>query len=493
MSRQSAMRGGTLAAGVAQIWPGHGVRFQRCRERLATGHKALAVALLRFLQTKPILVRTALGKWWCLVGLGCLWFCMLLAPPASLCGLPSGAGPPGPDVVMFFRISSLSSWHTRSVLDLEFLIQRLLSRLPLAADPEQLLQGAGSALFCKTAIGNRVLQIARDGSVRGLADFFAAMDTNKNGLLDRYEVWWLQGLLSLWLDDPDGSIQRLTTGLPRDEEGRVELAKFQASWQTGLSDHYHRFVVVNASTAASADLDEAAFHATFDYMNYVPIGRIEAVGTGLFVPFAGRIVCDLNSDFWYLWWDLSYSMIVAPGILLLIHQLALKLGHDIRRRTRFSFLLLFIAVFGVYFNPLLDLCTMLYLSPEFGKLLTMVLLLSLDEYRRFLAFMEYWMDDNLGDDDQSANFSSVLRTDVRFVRCPLCRRLSNSSQVVRKVHAQIQPDVCCVCLVEQSEVCFVCGHVCMCSGCFEGLLDHRHHDDETPPTVIGNARAGSIQ
>merc|ERR1711920_556975 len=100
------------------------------------------------------------------------------------------------------------------------------------------------------------------------------------------------------------------------------------------------------------------------------------------------------------------------------------------------------------------------------------------------------MDQQGGDDDDNSVELSIhaLQNDVRFVRCPLCRRLSSSRQVVRKVHGDIRRDICCVCLTNQSEVCFRCGHLCMCSGCFDGLLMHWQEvvpDESALATILG--------
>merc|ERR1711959_55429 len=80
-----------------------------------------------------------------------------------------------------------------------------------------------------------------------------------------------------------------------------------------------------------------------------------------------------------------------------------------------------------------------------------------------------------------------FHTRMHLVRYPICRRLSSSRHVVRKVHGDMQRDPCCVCLASESEVCFGCGHLCMCSGCFDSLLEHRQHvadDHDDDPTLV---------
>eukprot|EP00929_Paragymnodinium_shiwhaense_P067056 TRINITY_DN33735_c0_g1_i3.p1 TRINITY_DN33735_c0_g1~~TRINITY_DN33735_c0_g1_i3.p1 ORF type:complete len:184 (-),score=20.81 TRINITY_DN33735_c0_g1_i3:29-580(-) len=110
-----------------------------------------------------------------------------------------------------------------------------------------------------------------------------------------------------------------------------------------------------------------------------------------------------------------------------------------------------------------------------GKLVSVAFMLSLDEYQRLLARLEYRMEQPGEDfDADAASWSTIAwQGDMSLVRCPLCRKLSLASQVVRKLHADVRREPCSICLSHDSEVCFACGHLCVCHGCFDGLVEHQ--------------------
>jgi len=209
------------------------------------------------------------------------------------------------------------------------------------------------------------------------------------------------------------------------------------------------------------------------------------------MPLLGSIVCTLTSEIVDFFWNLLYTVVAAPGMCLLSHRVLLKCGRDASGYSSYIGLVV-VALLLASFNPILYACVFLYLSLEFGKLVTMVLLLSMEDYRRLLAHFEYRMDqrdgsiDDLGMEWSQSLSLAQLEASSQLVRCPLCRRLSLSSQVVRKVHGDIRREPCCVCLACDSEVCFGCGHLCMCSSCFDGLLEQRQPvPDSTLVTTYG--------
>lgn len=413
---------------------------------------------------------------------------MLLAPPVTLCHLPPGTVHPSFDAVMLFRISALTSWHATSPWDPEYFVHRVLSNMPLSADPRELLKVNGTVMICRTAVGQSALVVSRGNRVSEIAELFSALDVNRNGFLDRSELWRLQVLLTSWLTIGHDVAEQVSK-LHRDAEGRIILTDFEAFWRAELHRDYHSFVVVNGSFDVPENADEAAFQSEHDYANYIPLGRIEAVGTEWAIPHAGSVTCACGVEsLCYFFWDLLYTFVAAPGMCLLSHKALLKSGFVVNRNMSTCLGLMFLSLILVSVNPILYLCTFLYMSTEIGKVVTMFLLLSMEEFRRFLAHLEYKMDHQEGEEDDIAELSlAALQTDARLVRCPLCRRLSSTNQVVRKVHADIRRDSCCVCLGNPSEVCFGCGHLCMCSSCFDSLLEHRQPepDDAEMVTVFG--------
>merc|ERR1711862_836054 len=112
---------------------------------------------------------------------------------------------------------------------------------------------------------------------------------------------------------------------------------------------------------------------------------------------------------------------------LLSQRALVHFGFDTNRglNTYFGFI---VTTIWLFCNPIPYLCIFLYLSTEIGKIVTLLCLLCMQDYRRFLAHLEYRMDQQGGEvDDNSVELSlQALQSDVRFVRCPLCRRLSSS-------------------------------------------------------------------
>jgi len=57
------------------------------------------------------------------------------------------------------------------------------------------------------------------------------------------------------------------------------------------------------------------------------------------------------------------------------------------------------------------------------------------------------------------------------VRCPLCRTPSLAAAAIVVSGADCALPKCCVCLSVTSRVCLPCGHICLCSACFDKVIE----------------------
>ncbi|CAK0866840.1 unnamed protein product [Prorocentrum cordatum] len=444
--------------------------------------RAAGVVLLQQLQSRPAAVRGLLVRRWFWLGACLLWLGLLVTPPALLCHLPEGTRHPSPSAMVFFRASSLASWHAESALDPEFFVHRLVSSLPLATDPASLARH-GAAVLCRNGEGTPFYNVVQEEGSRGPADLFAALDTDGTGHLERPEVWQLQGMLKSWFVHGNDVAEQVSQAA-RDERGRLSLTAFQGFWSSNLSSEHQRFVVVNGSLEAPENEDEAASLLAHSYRYFIPVGRVEAVATDWSLQWVGSIACALVSEPFGVLGEVLFLIVTILGVFLLCDRVAPQLDLSPSKRQALSFAA---ASCWSLLDPVGGASRALYVSPMIGKALTMLLMLSNEECQQVLARLEY-----LGDaqDDLGAGFASSRGSDDPLVRCPLCRRLSLSSQVVQKVHGDIRREPCCVCLNCDSEVCFTCGHLCMCTECFQGLAASRR---STPgldgllvaPNVVG--------
>lgn len=455
---------------------------------LCTSARGAGISILRSLQVHPVVLRSLLISRWCWPCLCCLWACCLFWPPNALCHLPASAAHPGPDPVVFFTVSSLATWRAESIWDAEYLIHRLLTSLPSAADPRGLFRN-GTAVLYRDSGGESMYSIVQDGRGLALADLFAALDVDSNGYLERAEMWRLQGFLKYWFTR-GSKIAARASALPRDADGRVTLAQVQELWRAELDPAHADFVLVNNSQAPPENADEEAYHRSHAYLNYLPVGMVEAVASQWAVPWIGKPVCPSGSQLFLFLWEMMYMLLATPAIVALgsylarlCHRCSLRLGGeqpplDPQGETPRQLCLLAAATCWIFFNPVTYACRVLYVSPDLGKAFAVLMTFSLKDCQRLLAGLEYRIDEREGGEDVSWFDGGVWRDFDALVRCPLCRRLSPVSQTVQKVHGDIRREPCCVCLSADSEVCFACGHLCVCSGCFKSLAEREHQVED---------------
>lgn len=419
-----------------------------------------------------------------------------MAPPFALCRLPRSADNVSANSLMFFRMSALTEWRTRNAMDPEFDIQRLITNLPYAVDPREFLKNkTGTLILCKTGAGHDAFVILRDSRLLGVPDLFAALDIDGSGSLERAEMWLLQESMKIWLADGVAVAKKISE-LPRDERERVGVEQLDSFWRKEIKMDYQSFVAI-AALEETENEDEAAFRKMHDYLNYLPIGRIEAMGTEFVIPHIGILVCGSRSPLLNFAWELFYMLLVTPGYCFICYRLALHVEAEENFGRRSGMVVAITAWAMALLDPVSYISSFLYISPFVGQLFVALLMLSLPEYQGLLARYEYrvgQVGESRAESDETLWSLAPWQNDSPLVRCPLCRRLSQKSQVIRKVHGDIRRDPCCVCLSTESEVCFGCGHLCVCSGCFDTLAEHRSRysqpiDLEMEQTVFGNVSA----
>eukprot|EP00928_Gymnodinium_smaydae_P065374 TRINITY_DN48531_c0_g1_i1.p1 TRINITY_DN48531_c0_g1~~TRINITY_DN48531_c0_g1_i1.p1 ORF type:complete len:495 (+),score=27.38 TRINITY_DN48531_c0_g1_i1:195-1679(+) len=455
---------------------------QQGAEYVGNFSKYVCLGALRWLQTKPAAFRHMLQFYRCWICLFLVWVLSLIAPPLALCKLPEGTIHPYPSALVLTRSSSFSGWHADSLMDAGYMIDMLLSTLPLAIDPREVMQN-GSAILVRNAHGVSGFTLVEDSRALEVTTFLTVLDLDRNGFLDRAELWQLQGFVKSWFSNGREIAKRISA-LSRDAFGRVSIPDGERFWREELSQDYHSFVVMNGSLEVEENADEAAFHRTHDKLSFlVPVGRIEAVATTWYLPCVGDVVCAFASEPLRSFLELLYLTMINIGVLLLSDELMLAYNLTDRDNTSRGVRYLMVALLWAICNPVFNACIFLNISQEVGKLFVCLCMLSLQEFRRMLARMEYWVESGALDEYDVEEPD----TENSFVRCPICRRLSQSGQVVRRVHGDIQRDTCCICLVNDSEVCFGCGHICVCSTCFDTLVERESagEADEGWITVFG--------